>query len=60
MKCLFLVLGCLSGALAQTPGPIQAIAFTDSTLRIANASQQYDFYFSQKQAEKFVELSNSS
>jgi hypothetical protein len=59
MKCLFLVLCCLSGTLAQMPDP-QLIASPDSTLQITAASQQYDFYYSQKQAERFVELSNAS
>lgn len=60
MKGLFLVLCCLRGALAQMPGPIQPMILPDSTLWTTAASQQYDFYFSRKQAEQFIEMSNAS
>lgn len=61
MKCLLLFL-CTSVALAQTPGitPLVSHALSDSTIRAPSTGLLYDFYYSAKQAESFVQLSNAS
>jgi len=57
---LFLFLAWVSVAQAQTASqrPIIALALSDSTL--TSLPQQYDFYYSAKQAAEFIKISVSS
>ena len=48
-----------SGTFAQTSAPNQSISRvqSDSSLRTRPIVQQYDFYYSAKQAEQFIQMS---